>query len=89
MAETHFKENIKYIRVAYSFTQREMADYLSSPIKCYQSYEEGRSEPKSNQILDFCCILNLTFEIIMGTNMALGLSHVDILRLSIKSRKQK
>ena len=89
MAEVHLKENFRYIRQAYAFTQKEMADYLSSPLKSYQSYEEGRCEPKSNQLLEICCILNITFDILLGINMALVFSQMDILRLAVKNRKSK
>jgi DNA-binding XRE family transcriptional regulator len=78
--KTAFQENIKYIRQSYGLTQKEMANKLNIPIKSYQSYGEGRSEPNSTVILGICCITNVDFETMFKANMANDYTHIQILQ---------
>ena len=81
------KENLKTIRKAYGLAQREMAERLEVPEKRYQSYEEGRGEPRLSEIYRFCCITNLTMEELLIVNLEANFTPLKINQLALKKPK--
>lgn len=81
------KENLKTIRKAYNFSQCGMAEYLGIPEKRYQSYEEGRGEPKLADIYTFCCRTNFTLDQLIITNIAATFTNLQINQLALKKTK--
>lgn len=85
--EILFKENLRTIRKAYGFSQIGMADRLNIPAKRYQSYEEGRGEPNLAEIYRFSCVLNLTLDQLLVSNMGNDLTPLQINQLALKPHK--
>ena len=85
----NLKENLKTIRKAYNFSQIEMADRLNIPVKRYQSYEEGRAEPKLEDLLTFCCCTNFTLDQIIIVNIEAAFTPMAINQLALKKPKHQ
>ena len=85
----NLKENLKTIRKAYNFSQIEMADRLNIPIKRYQSYEEGRAEPRLEDVLTFCCVTNFTLDQLVTVNIKEHFTDIQINQLALKKPKHQ
>lgn len=88
MSEIFLKENLKFIRAAYSLSQPEMAERLGVTFKQYSSYEIGPTEPSLANISAFCCVLNLDADTLVRTNMVNTFQPIDIIKLALKPVKK-
>lgn len=61
-----FNERLKEIRKEKGFTQKDMYIKLGVSANCYASYEQGRTEPNIQTIIQLCIILNTSADYLLG-----------------------
>lgn len=54
--------NLIKLRHANHLTQQQVSDGIGSPIKTYQAYEYGRSEPSLEKVIAIARFYNITVE---------------------------
>ena len=59
---SHFENNLKTLRKARSLTQSELAEKLGINRATLASYEEGRAEPKFDNLKKMAAYLNVTLD---------------------------
>ena len=57
-----FCNNLKEIRKACGFTQKQVANHLNVVESCYANWEQGRTEPNVETSRNLCLIFNITID---------------------------
>lgn len=62
MSALTLKRNLKTLRAKKKLSQQKFADRINRPIKRYQAWEEGRSQPNVDDIIDIAKEHELTID---------------------------
>ena len=60
------KNNIKNAREKSKMTQQDCADYFEIGLRAWQTYEQGRSEPKNELLVRMADCFNVTTDYLLG-----------------------
>lgn len=61
-----FNERLKEIRKDNGFTQKEIYTKLGVSPNCYASYEQGRTEPNIQTLIQLCSIFKISADYLLG-----------------------
>ena len=65
-------ENLKNLRKEFGFSQKQMAEKLCISQQTYSDYENGKTEPNYDSIIEICKIFNVTADYLLGLEDDLG-----------------
>ena len=68
----HIQANIKHLRVLKKFSQERFAEELGWSRSMVGSYEEGRSEPPIDRLIDLSNYLNIPIDILVKNDLRLA-----------------
>lgn len=84
-----FTENLKYLRNAYQFTQKQLADRLGLTANTVCEWEKGRSEPSITTIKKLAEIFDVTVDYLLGLEDDFGARVAPIAPSVNLSEKEK
>ncbi len=61
-----FRYNLIIARKKKDLTQKQVADMLGVAESCYAHWEQGRTEPKIDYIIELCSLLGVTADYLLG-----------------------
>lgn len=75
-----FSDNIKFLRTKKNITQQEFADKISLSRVRYSKYEDGRSEPPFEILINICKFFHVSIDLLLTVDVR-KYSIADILKL--------
>lgn len=64
--EILFQERLKYLRIYYNISQKELAKNLNITPKVISNYEHGRVEPTCQAVIDIAQFFNVSTDYLLG-----------------------
>lgn len=61
-----FRYNLILARKKKELTQKQVADTLGVAESCYAHWEQGRTEPRIDYIIELCALLDVTADYLLG-----------------------
>lgn len=63
-------ENIKYLRKKHGFTQEQMAEQIGIKRSLLGAYEEGRADPRLNNLLSIAAVFKVTVDVLISKDVS-------------------
>lgn len=64
--ETKMVKNLKMLRKAFGYTQRELADKINVSPKTIQKYETSENEPSIKSLMSLADVFNVSLDFLVG-----------------------
>ena len=79
-------ENIRFLRKKKGWTQEKFSQKIGIKRSLVGAYEEGRSDPRLNNLLKMCDVFSISLDNILKKDISKPKSIIDIIKIERKSR---